>query len=274
MAEGSTPEQESLPAGGSPSSGKEFWPARLMCKVVTVRTRLKPKVWSQLLDLVYPPRCEVCGTDGPDAFCDECLKQAFTIEHPYCRRCSVPLPPDQEERWLCSECQHAQSPLVAGRCVGLHAGTLREAVARLKFHGARRLIPALAELIYERVLREVDEPEGLAVGDITALVPAVLHPRRRRWRGFDQSLELAKALGELWRIPVLNALVRRGDTKPQVGLSPEERRRNMAGAFQMRPGVEVGGLVVAVVDDVWTTGSTLGACARALQRGKAAQSTA
>jgi ComF family protein len=220
---------------------------------------------------MYPPRCEVCSADDPDALCDECLKRVYTIEHPYCRRCSVPFPPGQEDRWLCSDCQHAETSLVAGRCVGLHAGPLREAVTRLKFHGARRLIPALAELIYDRVLREVDEPEGLAVGDITALVPAVLHPRRRRWRGFDQSLELAKALGELWRIPVLNALERRDDTKPQVGLNYEERRRNMAGAFRRRPGVEVDGLVVAVVDDVWTTGSTLGECARVLQRGKAAR---
>jgi ComF family protein len=223
------------------------------------------------VDLVYPPRCEICGTDGLDPFCDECLRNVYTIEHPYCRRCSVPFPPGQEDRWLCYECQHAQSPLVAGRCVGLHAGALREALARLKFHGSRRLVPALAELLYDRVLREVDEPDGLPLGDITALVPAVLHPRRRRWRGFDQSLELTKALGELWRIPVLKALERAHDTKPQVGLSPEERRHNMAGAFRMRPGVEVDGLVVAVVDDVWTTGSTLGACARALQRGKAAR---
>ena len=239
--------------------------------MVTVHTRLKPSVWSQLVDLVYPPRCEICGADGPDPFCDECLKQVYTIEHPYCRRCSVPFPPDQEERWLCSDCQHAQSPLVAGLCAGLHAGSLREAVTRLKFHGNKRLVPALAGLMYDRVLREVDEPEGLAVGDITALVPAVLHPRRRRWRGFDQSLELAKALGELWRIPVLNALERIGDTKPQLGLNFEERKRNMAGAFRMRPGVDVAGMVVAVVDDVWTTGSTLAACARALQRGKAAR---
>jgi ComF family protein len=236
-----------------------------------VKTRLKPKLWSQLVDLVYPPRCEVCGADGPDAFCGECLKRVTTIEHPYCRRCNVPFPGGQEERWLCGDCQHAQSPLVAARSVGLHTGPLREAVSRLKFHGARRLAPVLAELIYDRVLREADEPDGLSVGDIAALVPAVLHSRRRRWRGFDQSLELAKALGEMWRIPVLDALERVHDTKPQVGLSADERQKNMAGAFRVRVGAEVAGLVVAVVDDVWTTGSTLGACARALQRGRASR---
>jgi ComF family protein len=139
-------------------------------------------------------------------------------------------------------------------------------VLRLKFHGARRLARVLAQLLYERVLAAADAPGDLPVGQIQALVPAVLHPRRRRWRGFDQAVLLTARLAELWDLPMLLAIERVRFTTPQVNLEPEQRRRQMTGAFRPRPGVEVEGLVVAVVDDVWTTGATLEACASALRQ--------
>lgn len=228
-------------------------------------------VWSQLVDLVYPPRCDLCGRDGVAPICQDCLDKSFFIERPFCRRCNVPFPEGQDDRLFCSDCLHGQFYLAAGRSVALHAGPMRYAISRLKFHGAKRLIPIFAEMIMHRIEAEADDPDGLPFGDVTALVPAILHPRRRRWRGFDQTLDITKAIAELWRIPVLNALERVHHTKPQVRLDYSQRRRNMAHAFRMRPGADVKGMVVVVVDDVWTTGATLEACAQALHRGKAAR---
>ena len=106
----------------------------------------------------------------------------------------------------------------------------------------------------------------MAVGEVQALVPAVLHPRRRRWRGFDQAIMITRELAALWGVPVVAAVRRTKFTQPQIDLEPEQRRRNLAGAFRPDPRVDLSGQVVAVVDDVWTTGATLEACARAVKR--------
>ncbi|MCD6351315.1 MAG: ComF family protein [Armatimonadetes bacterium] len=224
------------------------------------------KAWTEIVDLVYPPRCEVCGQDSPEPLCDDCVAAIEYVAPPYCARCNVPFPPDQEDRGLCPSCRQSRSPLVAVRSVGLHVGPLRQAVLRLKFQSAKRLAPVLARLMYDRVLEEADRPGGLAVGEIEALVPAVLHQRRRRWRGFDQAFLLAQELGDLWRIEVIEAVERTKFTRPQVELEPHQRRRNLQGAFKPVAGADLAGRTIAVVDDVFTTGATLEACARAARR--------
>ncbi len=221
------------------------------------------RAWSEVARLLYPPRCEVCGRDWETAFCDDCLARVEWITAPYCARCNVPFPENQTERHLCSECRRSRSPLLAVRSVGLHARTLREAVLRLKFRNAQLLAPVLARLLFERVLQEADEPDSLPFGEVKALVPAVLHPRRRRWRGFDQAAVITYHLAELWEMPMIQAVTRVKFTRPQIELEPEQRRRNLAGAFKPVPGVSLDEKTVVVVDDVWTTGATLEACARA-----------
>ncbi|MBC7286719.1 MAG: ComF family protein [Armatimonadetes bacterium] len=246
-------------------------PAVAGCGAAGERGSLPPlreiaRLWSEIVDLLYPPRCAICGTDSRLAFCQECLSNIYPIEEPFCRRCNVPFPESVPGPALCSECKRSRTRLIAVRSAGLHAGTLRTAVLKFKFHGERRLAHSLAELMYQTVLAEADRQDGMPVDRIQALVPAVLHPRRRRWRGFDQSVALARALSGLWGIPVLLALRRQRETVPQVGLEPAQRRRNLEGAFVLNPGMRVEGLTVAVIDDVFTTGATLEACASALAR--------
>lgn len=231
-----------------------------------MRVRRPASLWSEIVDLIFPPRCEVCGTDCRNAMCSECLSGIVAIVQPYCRRCNVPLPETARGAVFCGDCRVQQPKLTAVRSVGLHTGKLREAVLKLKFGGARRLAPVLASLLYDRVLREADEDGGLPVHEIQALVPAVLHPKRRRWRGFDQAQLIAERLGELWGLPVFPAIERVRFTTPQVDLELHQRRDNMRGAFRPRPEVNVEGMVLAVVDDVFTTGATLEACAEALRR--------
>jgi ComF family protein len=132
-------------------------------------------------------------------------------------------------------------------------GPVREAVHRLKYGSEH----ARAAWGAAQLARLLDELGWLP----TLIVPTPLHPRRRRERGYNQSERLATALSASARIPTEDALERRRDTRPQVGLTADERVRNVAGAFAARRSLS--GQSVLLIDDVLTTGATLLDCARA-----------
>ena len=129
---------------------------------------------------------------------------------------------------------------------------------RFKFHGDLAAGELLATLMQWPV-----DPDDLP----QALVPVPLHRRRLRARGYDQALELARALGRGLHVPLqANALLRHRATDAQTQLGAVERQRNVRDAFVLRPGVALPAHV-ALVDDVMTTGATLAECARVLLAG-------
>ena len=141
-----------------------------------------------------------------------------------------------------------------GRAIGSYEGALRAIVHALKYEGRRSLARPLADLMRER------GAEVLAGSD--CLVPVPLHPTRRRARGFNQALDLARHLGR----PVRKALRRVRATPTQTGLPAAQRHRNVRDAFAMAPRTpSLSGATVVLVDDVSTTGATLEACARVLK---------
>jgi ComF family protein len=140
------------------------------------------------------------------------------------------------------------------RAIGSYEGALRSIVHALKYEGRRSLARPLADLMRER------GAEVLAGSD--CLVPVPLHPTRRRARGFNQALDLARHLGR----PVRKALRRVRATPTQTGLPAAQRHRNVRDAFAMAPRTSsLSGATVVLVDDVSTTGATLEACARVLK---------
>lgn len=106
---------------------------------------------------------------------------------------------------------------------------------------------------------------------IDALVPVPLHPARLRQRGFNQSLLLARRAAEVLNVPVEEHLLRTRRTGAQVHLTADERVTNVMGAMALRPGSSIAGRTFVLIDDVITTGSTLGACAAVLSQGGAQQ---
>ena len=225
------------------------------------------RIGQELLELIFPPVCVLCERPGRAAICASCRERFEFIEPPYCQRCGKPLPKSAAKDMVCGQCRHQAPSFDTARAVGLHTATLREAVLRFKFSRRQRLAEPLAELLAERILAERSGRDGLPWGGLTGVVPVVLHPRRRGWRGFDQAMLLARQVSALIEVPCLEqVLVREKDTQPQIGLSPVQRRQNVRGAFAVADPEFVAGEVLLLIDDVYTTGSTLNASARALRR--------
>jgi ComF family protein len=138
----------------------------------------------------------------------------------------------------------------------VYEGAARDAVHLLKYHGKRRVAPAMAEVM----ARAFQRAPGFRAVD--TLVPVALHASRRRKRGYNQSEWLAAEMGRLLNLPAQTWLARTRDTPSQVGLSAGERAANMRGAFTAAP--EARGRNILLVDDVTTTGATARDAARAL----------
>ena len=217
------------------------------------------------LDLLFPPFCPVChaalGAGRRDPLCGACWQALERIAPPWCRRCGQPL----SIEGLCGECRTRRRPFAYARAAVRYGPIAREALHAFKFGGRRALAAPLADLLAGLGLRALPG----AAPDL--LVPVPLHARRERQRGYNQSALLAKRLGRGWGVPVAtDALGRALATAPQTDLNAAARRKNVRGAFTVRRPELVVGRHVLLVDDILTTGATVGECARCLTSAGAA----
>ena len=211
-----------------------------------------------LLDWLFPPRCGGCGELG-SWFCPRCRGLVQPLVEPICSRCGRQL----EVRGEACTCRRRLRALDAVRSAAVYDGPLERAIHRLKYQGRRPLARVLAGLLAER-FEPLLQPDA-----ILQAVP--LHRRRRRQRGFNQAQLLADELRRAW--PVGRArghLIRRRDTRSQVGLDRAQRRSNVEDAFWWE-GPNLSGRPVLLVDDVITTCATVEACARALREAGAGE---
>jgi len=213
-------------------------------------------IWEGALDLVYPPKCLVCGDMQPKYFCDECLADIVWINPPVCSYCGMPV-----DARNCLECAEVDFSFDSARSAAVYDGALKDAIHQFKYSGHKVLGPILAELVV-RYLR--GKPERLRLVD--CVIPVPIHPSRLRQRGFNQSEILADEIGRAFSLPVLKGnLTRIRPTRPQIDLPRDKRRENVADAFYVETKNGVAGRNILLVDDVFTTGCTSDAAARTLK---------
>lgn len=151
--------------------------------------------------------------------------------------------------------------IVKARAAAVFDGWIADAVRAFKYDRERDRAGKLAEAM---------GPALADLGKVDALIPVPLHPKREDWRGFNQAELLAQNLGQTFSLPVEHGLRRTRETETQTHSSREDRLANMDGAFTIDSGWSLDrDAHYVLIDDVYTTGATLGACTEALHRGGA-----
>lgn len=222
----------------------------------TAARTLVPALRQGFGDGLLPQRCIVCGRFGA-ALHEACLDALPHANPPRCPRCWLPTANQPREArrgdGACSRCAAAPPPFEGLRTPYRFVGLARRGVIEGKFRGVSALLEPLGRA------------SGRVVPDwwaIDAVAPVPLHGARRRRRGFDQARLLAATVADEIGVSINDGLLRRSRaTGAQTALGMDRRRHNMAGAFEVRATPPPS---VLLVDDVATTGATLGAAARSL----------
>ncbi len=206
-------------------------------------------------------RCLLCLGDGPQptaGICDACRADLPWLGS-QCRRCALPLP---FENQLCGNCQQHSPAFFQVVSPLLYRFPLDSLIPAFKYHDQLIYGRAMARLLAEAVHFHYCEQDQ-ALPD--RVLPMPLHRSREARRGFNQALELARPVAAHLQIPLCRrSLLRVRHTEAQQGLSADDRKRNLADAFQCPPSAAVSGLHLALVDDVVTTGATADAASHAL----------
>lgn len=185
----------------------------------------------QLLDLIFPPRCEVCKNGAKEALCRPCLDRVKFMK-----------------------------PHLGIYSAAIYEGVLREAIHRFKFNKRKRLAEPLGILL----VNYLGQLPGIRIKELDAIVPVPLHKQRLRQRGFNQAEMLGRVISRYFGLPVKTALERSRDTTAQFDLPRPERFQNISGAFKVNDSQAVYNRRLLLLDDIYTTGATITECVKTL----------
>ena len=224
------------------------------------------------LSVLYPWRCLNCssGLAADRAFCLACQGWIHVIHSPLCTRCGRPFASRVGPDHICPQCRQQPPSFRRARAWAAYSTPsgapqpLRQSILRFKYGRNMRAGKALAGLTARHFSLAQERDAGQAQ-DYDRVIPVPLHLTRLRWRGFNQSLILARAIGQHINTPVDPWLLSRTrPTPPQTQLSKEDRRANVRGAFGVNTPALAKGKRLLLVDDVYTSGATVEECARTL----------
>lgn len=220
--------------------------------------------WGEIIDCLFPPLCHYCREPLHDSrntrLCDSCLAGVTPLESPLCPLCGCPFLHGSCSDHLCGACAVARPVYDAARGALVFDGAVRELIHQFKYGGKTMLRRPLALLAAAHLDQFVTEFRPDMV------MPVPLHKKRLRQRGFNQAILLGEIFAKRWELPLLRNTLRRVRwTEPQVNLSAAERLENVKGAFAITNDEVILGKRVLLVDDVYTTGSTVKECTKILK---------
>jgi len=219
-------------------------------------------------ELCFPPRCLGCdvslAASTAPMFCPACTDKIELIKEPFCTICGKAFPKAAGGSHRCAACLKRAPYYNKARAIAHYKEPLVTAIHDFKYRGRAVALSSFASL--RRSLPHLD-----TLGEADIIVPVPLHIKRLRERGFNQAVLLAKTFfpAEKEKLRV-DLLIRHKQTLPQTGLDGAARRKNLKNAFRITDPDEVAGKNVLLIDDVYTTGTTVNECARMMRRASAA----
>ena len=229
------------------------------------------KKWERLIwvatdaleDYIYPPRCLGCDElllPGM-SICKQCNCVIRRVKEPACKKCGKPLKYQREE--YCSDCAGKEHKFRQGKAVFVYEGKIRQSMYRFKYSNRREYAAFYAK---EAVSLHKD---WIKRRKVEVIIPIPMYQAKKRRRGYNQAEVFATALGRELAMPVDTKVVKRiRNTVPQKELNDWERRHNLKNAFQLVSDI-VRYKEILLVDDIYTTGSTIDAVAEVLLSGGA-----
>lgn len=223
---------------------------------------------SSFLDLIWPRSCEICGVDPGQAghyLCWDCLRTLPLIRPPFCTVCGDPVEGEITRDYVCSLCVDRRPAFDRARSALRFKGGIKDVLHRFKYSNATHMAPDLAVLLH--VCVDTYYP-GITF-DAVGFVP--LHPAKERERTYNQARLLAERLAKLMDLPLAGGCsTRTRATSTQTRLNMRARAQNVANAFKANCPEWIEGRNFLLVDDVMTTGATVGAVSRELKKAGAA----
>lgn len=193
-------------------------------------------------------------------FCVNCIRGIKTIGSPLCLRCGFPFESLVAVDHLCNQCTSRKSPVDAVRSLFRYEGPLLKLIHDFKYRGNTMLGSALGNWMAESTY------PYFSIEKYELIIPVPLHRWRLYARGFNQAVVLARAVAKRFEIPLdVTVLFRRKYGKPQTSLDRKSRRQNVKGVFDVLDYNRIKGYKILLIDDVYTTGSTIEECAEVLK---------
>jgi ComF family protein len=215
--------------------------------------------------IIFPSYCLLCGQAlekvAERVICSDCQGKVEVHQGPSCPVCGRFYFHNSPADYLCGECLDSPPPFDRHRSLGPYAGHLKEVILLFKYKGYEALSRPLGRLVYKML------SENGSFSGVDSIIPVPLHKKREKKRGFNQSELLSREISRVSAIPVIkNVLVKTRNTPSQVSLDAPEREINLRGAFRVRKLEKIAGRTLLLVDDVFTTGSTIRECAKELKK--------
>lgn len=227
-------------------------------------TALLMSVYRSLLNLLYPARCPLCHQvlkDSYDLVCARCADRIRPVSGQRCFKCGKPVRENEE---YCRDCTEHPRVYRQGRGIFLYDDQMKASVMRFKYSGCREYGRFYGKAMYYYGFSDLQrwKPD--------VLVPIPMYWKKQRMRGYNQAEVLARVLSGYSGIPTDSTLLKKKhSTKSQKKLDALQRKRNLKDAFSVTKSVI--GMRILLVDDVYTTGSTIDAAAQALLEKGAAE---
>lgn len=225
---------------------------------------LLSQIVKNCMDIILPRGCAVCcmriPAHSPENFCAGCGAGIQYLIPPFCRICGIEvsgISGTDVHQPLCGECLRNPPPYSIARSVVRYESQVQQLVHKLKYGRNLSVIPGLKTLI--------DNYNMVEFADVDCVVVVPLHRKRLRHRGLNQAVILAKLFfADRSSVVKPDWLMRTRNTIPQTELGRMARRGNLRGAFQVRRASDFQGVRVCLVDDVFTTGTTVQECTRVI----------